>query len=137
MGAAMKITEEHFWIAGATAVLFMVSATKAWPHDVYDGVRSPTGQLCCGGDPVTGDCEGLVDEFIKVQSDGSAVVFSKRYGAWIKIAKDTITLMTIPADKGVHAGHYCGVKRQASVPTPDQPDPFFTTYCVFLSPGGV
>lgn len=133
----MRLDADDFLIAGATAVFLMLGATYARSHDIYDGVRDPRGVLCCGGDPVTGDCEGLADEFIKVQSDGSAVVFSKRYGAWIKIAKDTITWMTIPADKGVHAGHYCGVKRQASVPTPDQPDPFFTTYCVFLSPGGV
>ncbi len=117
--------------------LLLLSVTPAAAHDIYDGVRSPTGQLCCGGDPVTGDCEGLADEFIKIQPDGSAMLFSKRYGAWIKIAKDTIVWTTIPADKGVHAGHYCGVRRQAQVTTPDQPDPAFMTYCVFISPGGV
>ena len=133
----MKLTPETFWLVGATAATILAGASQARSHDIYDGVRDPRGTLCCGGDPVTGDCEGLVDEFIKVQSDGSALVFSKRYGAWIKVSKDIITWMTIPADKGVHAGHYCGKPRQAAVPTADQPDPAYQTYCVFLSPGGV
>jgi len=133
----MRRDPETFWIIGSTAVFLMLGAQYARAHDIYDGVRSPTGQLCCGGDPVTGDCEGLVDEFIKIQRDGTAVVYSKRYGAWIKVAKETITWMTIPADKGVHAGHYCGKPRTPSVPTADQIDPAFMTYCLFLSPGGV
>ena len=123
-------------------MLLVLIAGPAAAHDVYNGVRSPSGQLCCGGDPVTGDCEGLIDEFIDIQRDGSAKIFSKRYGAWIKIAKDTIVWMTIEADKGVHQGHFCGVPRakagrQLEAPTADQPDPSFITYCVFLSPGGV
>jgi len=133
----MRLDADDFLIAGATAVFLMLGATYARSHDIYDGVRDPRGVLCCGGDPVTGDCEGLADEFIKVQSDGSAVLFSKRYGAWIKVSKDIITWMTIDADKGVHQGHYCGKPRTPTVPTADQPDPAFQTYCVFLSPGGV
>ena len=133
----MRLSPEAFWIAGATAAMVIAGTTKSYPHDIYNGVRDPRGVLCCGGDPVTGDCEGLVDEFIKVQSDGSAVLFSKRYGAWIKVSKEIITWMTIPADKGVHSGHYCGKPRTPSVPTADQIDPAFMTYCLFLSPGGV
>ena len=133
----MRLTVEHFWLTASVIACVMAGATIARGHDIYNNVRDPKGTLCCGGDPVTGDCEGLVDEFIKVQPDGSAVVFSKRYGAWIKIARDMITWMTIPGDNGVHQGHYCGKPRQPSVPTEDQPDPAYYTYCTFLSPGGV
>ena len=132
----MKLDAADFYIAGATAVFVMLGAQHAVGHDIYNGVRDPRGVLCCGGDPITGDCEGLADEFIKVQSDGSAVLFSKRYGAWIKVSRDIITWMTIPGDNGVNAGHYCGKPRAPTVPTADQPDPSFNTFCVFITPYG-
>jgi len=44
-------------------------ASRALGHDIYQGVRSPAGQLCCGGDPVTGDCEGSYDFRVNARGD--------------------------------------------------------------------
>lgn len=128
------------WLAFFVAVLSAVAIAHA--HDIYGGVRDSKGTLCCGGDPMTGDCEGLTDEQIKVLPDQSAVMISKRYGKAIRVAPGMIEWNTIAADKGVHQGHFCGVPRvklgrQHEAPTAEQPDPEFITYCAFISPGGV
>jgi len=113
----------------------------AWAHDIYNGVRDHRGILCCGGDPVTGDCEKLEAEQIVMSRDGSARMFSKRYGAWITVGRDLILPTAIPGDGGA-AGHFCGMPRQkvgrmTEPLSDDQPDPKFVTYCAFVAPGGV
>jgi hypothetical protein len=123
--------------------LAFLHITPAFAHDIYGGVRDQNGvgQLCCGGDPVTGDCEGLADSQIQFLKSGGVVMFSKRYGRPVIVSKDKIEWNTIPGDKGVHAGHFCGVPREkigrTEAPTDDQPDPYMWTYCSFVSPGGV
>lgn len=111
----------------------------AYAHDVYQGVYSPSGRLCCGGDPVTGDCEGLADDDIHFNADGSVVMRTHRYGGAVIVPKSEIIWMAIPADKGVHAGHWCGKPRvQAAYPiTESDPDPQYHTFCAWISPGGV
>lgn len=118
-------------------LLWVAYVTQAHAHDVYNQLRSATGQLCCGGDPVTGDCEGIVSPHENV--DGSATFFSKRYGASVLVAKDKITWLPVPGGEDYEA-HWCGVPR-AKVPlapvNDDNPDPGFWTYCAFWAPGGV
>ena len=124
----------------AALVLVGAAVTKAVAHDIYNGVRDHRGTLCCGGDPVTGDCERLESEQIVMRRDGSARIFSKRYKAWIVVGADIILPAAVPGDAGA-AGHYCGVPREAAgrltdAPTADQPDAKFITRCTFVAPGG-
>ncbi len=108
-------------------------------HDIYNGVRDHRNVLCCGGDPVTGDCEALEAEQIVYRAGQNPRMYSKRYQAWITVSQDIVLPTAIPGDKGA-AGHYCGVPRSGALltspVTADQPDPLFWTYCAFVAPGG-
>ena len=115
-------------------VVLMVNQASA--HDVYRELRSPTGQLCCGGDPVTGDCEAVN---YQVNPDGSATFQSRRYGASVLIGASKITWLPVPGGEAFEA-HWCGVPRtkvQLAPFTDENPDPTFWTYCAFIAPGGV
>lgn len=131
----------RFYRFGFWFLLGFVVTDKAMAHDIYRGVTDPRGQLCCGGDPVTGDCESLEAEQIQFRRDGTVRMFSKRYNAWITVSRDIVIPTAIPGDKGA-AGHYCGVPREKSLRgqealSAEQPDPKFVTYCAFTAPGGV
>lgn len=118
------------------AGLFRLMGTPAAAHDVFNNLRSPTGQLCCGGDPVTGDCEALGPDDYRVGPSG-VVIHSKRYGTTVEIGPDKIVWQGVPgSDAPVH---WCGVPRTKTLvptPTPDNPDPTYYTFCAFISPGG-
>ena len=121
--------------------LLVASAVGARAHDIYNGVRDHRGTLCCGGDPVTGDCERLEAEQIVQRRDGSVRIYSKRYSAWIVVGASIVLPTSIPGDEGA-AGHYCGLPREkagrlTAPVSADQPDPKYFTRCTFLSPGGV
>jgi hypothetical protein len=127
--------------AGIGIAAFIVLLGPARGHDIYGGVRDHRGVLCCGGDPVTGDCEALEAEQIQHRPDGSVRMFSRRWGAWITVAGGTVLPTAIPGDGGA-AGHYCGrprgqVGQDGVAPTAEQPDAAFWTYCAFVAPGGV
>lgn len=95
----------------ALAALLLLAGPAA-AHDIYAPLRegmSPAGRLCCGGDPVTGDCEAVDYQMLR---SGDAVILSKRYGGKPR---------TVPVDQ----------------PPADDPDPAFTTFCIFIRPGGV
>jgi len=117
--------------AGAMALLMGLSAAHG--HDIYKGVYGSSGRLCCGGDPVTGDCEALAPEQITELPD--AFVFqSRRYNSTVLVPKSKIEYRAIPGEIPGTAGHWCGVPRIAD-PTPEQPDPAHLTYCAFVNPG--
>lgn len=113
------------WLLAAIG-LWSLMTGRAFAHDIYQGVRSPAGQLCCGGDPVTGDCEGAWD--FKVGPDGAVTFFSERYKATIVVPGEQV-IPTQLADPLNRPLHWCG-----------RPDPSersgFRTICMFLSPGG-
>jgi hypothetical protein len=122
------------------AMVVVLFSEKAAAHDIYNGVRDHRNVLCCGGDPVTGDCEALEAEQIVYRAGQNPRMYSKRYKAWITVSQGIVLPTSIPGDKGA-AGHYCGVRRSGALltmpVTEDQPDPLFHTYCAFLAPGGV
>jgi hypothetical protein len=108
-------------------ILGLGAITKAWAHDVYTQLRSPAGQLCCGGDPVTGDCEGIVNPVQR--EDGSALFYSKRYSHTVQIAAQKIVWMPVPGGEDYEA-HWCGVPRYKVYLAPinaDNPDQDFWT----------
>lgn len=123
------------WII--SLVMFIAAQAKA--HDIYNGVRDHRNVLCCGGDPVTGDCEALEAEQIVMRVGQNPRMYSKRYKAWITVSQDIVLPTAIPGDKDA-AGHYCGVRRTGALltapVTQEQPDPLFHTYCAFVAPGG-
>lgn len=135
------------------AALTAALMTAAFAHDVYMNVyehNAPKDQprkLCCGGNPETGDCEGLTyDDMQEVQ--GGVFIVSKRYKAKVFIPSHRIH-WDIPRDgySGEAADknnnfpvHWCG-KPRTSAPgwavDADNPDPSFVTFCAFIAPGGV
>ena len=137
-----KTDYEFVWILAImfAVVCFDAWLSKAYPHDIYHGVRDHRNVLCCGGDPVTGDCEALEADQIVYRVGQNPRMFSRRYQAWITVSQDIVLPTAIPGDKGA-AGHYCGVRRVGALltspTTPEQPDPMFWTYCAFVAPGGV
>jgi hypothetical protein len=107
-------------------------------HDVYTQLRSTSGQLCCGGDPVTGDCEAIGLNY-RIEPDGTAVFSSARYGATVRIGRDKITWLPVPGGEESEA-HWCGVPRYKVFLAPvndENPDNAYWTYCAFIAPGGV
>jgi hypothetical protein len=131
------------------ALLF---APAAQAHDIYKGLHEglvPEGQLCCGGDPVTGDCEAVGTAY-EVLPDGSAIFTSERYKRQVHVSKEKITWAFVPTGEFSEA-HWCGKPRQSTTsgyapgsgygmtapPDAVQPDPETWTYCAFIAPGGV
>ena len=123
--------------------------SNVYRHNRTDG---PGAQLCCGGDPVTGDCEELT--FSQVETvPGGVIITSKRYGAKVQVPSHMVE-WTIPLDMKTkepafkndpYAGHWCGKPRAsmasgygATAPADDsQPDPTYWTFCAFVKAGGV
>ncbi len=129
----------------AFALFFLVDYKQSTAHDIYSELREDgsndsgdTGQLCCTGDPKTGDCEAVSD--VKVNPDGSATLFSNRYGRNVIIASGKVTWTTIKGGEESPA-HLCGVLRfSMSSQRPINPlqiDPDVFVYCAFIKPGGV
>ena len=119
-------------IAGALALL-SVQTTSA--HDIYRDLRegySQTGPLCCGGDPVTGDCEGIGHDNYRITKEGDLILNSRRYKATVRVPADQVVWLQIP-DPLNHPVHWCGK------PLGDPADPAvdWKTFCAFVSPGGV
>jgi hypothetical protein len=119
---------------------FLGTGSRVHAHDIYSTLRdgpTGTGQLCCGGDEKTGDCEAVRYE---INVDGSAIFTSRRYGgASVLIAHDKITWLPVPGGEANEA-HWCGVPRTKVFLAPvnnENPDPTFWTYCAFIAPGGV
>jgi hypothetical protein len=116
----------------------LVAATLAAPamaHDIYSNLYSPAGKLCCGGDPVTGDCEAVT---YRMQATGDVEVQSRRYGATVLVSRDKVTWSAVPGSKD--EAHWCGKPRASGGPNwpvqSDDPDPSFHTFCAFIAPGG-
>lgn len=114
----------------------------AWPHDVFRQEKmldrntlQPTGPSCCGGEPNTGDCEHLAPDQIHIYPDGGMRIYSKRYSAWIEVARDIIQTKRIPGAPDWAAGAWCGVHYQPDDNDPLQADRNYRTYCSMLSPG--
>lgn len=112
------------------------STSKAKAHDIYTNLRAPgVGQLCCGGDPVTGDCEA-VDDY-EVHIDGSVSLSSRRYGARVLVDAGKVTWLPVPGGED-HPVHWCGKPRGSyAYDGSDQIDPAYWTFCLFVTPGGV
>lgn len=124
-------------VALAAAVL-RLACGEAGGHDVYTQLRNHVGQLCCGGDPDTGDCEPLEADQFKVLANGDVLVQSRRYNASLLVSSIKVTWL--PVAGSAAPAHWCGVPRTKVYLAPvnaENPDPGFWTYCAFIAPGGV
>lgn len=123
--------------AGPIRWLFAAALSSAAPgvgaHDIYGELRDSAGRLCCGGDPVTGDCEPVA---YVLRPDGDAEMHSSRHGAWIRVASSRITWIAL--DGSTAEAHWCGRPRRRAIRAPtisaDDPDPDFVTFCAFIAP---
>jgi hypothetical protein len=111
--------------AGMAPVMRPASA-----HDIYTALRDRTGYLCCSGD----DCEAVGSDFA-FTPDGGAMLRSRRYGQWVRIARDKISFLVVKGGEGSEA-HWCGRPRTVYERGlgSDQADDGFWTYCAFISP---
>ena len=117
------------------AVALCLAVTPAGAHDIYRDLRegySATGPLCCGGDPVTGDCEGVGHDAYRITPEGDLVLQSRRYKAAVRVPADKVVWLQIP-DPLNHPVHWCG----KPLGDPAQPDVEWQTFCAFVAPGGV
>lgn len=123
-------------------------AGPAHAHDIWTQAREfnrSSGFPCCGGDPEVGDCEGLTDDQVWEQPDGSVYIYSNRYHARIHIPASRI-MVDLPRDVTTgqaldplvrFTAHYCGKPRTALLPPePDDDDPNFHLFCFFRNGGG-
>jgi hypothetical protein len=130
---------------------WIVLTGVAQAHDIWSRAREynkPNGFPCCGGDPMTGDCEGLTAEDIWDRPDG-VEIYSHRYGARIFIPSHRI-MVDVPRDVNTkepldeltrYEAHYCGKSRfsngsQIYAVTPDDPDPNYHLFCFFRNASG-
>jgi hypothetical protein len=119
-------------IAAALALACLWAPAKA--HDIYHGLREghrPTGPLCCGGDPITGDCESFKpDEFAQTRR-GDLIFMSRRYGVMVRVPAERVVDLPVPNTEGFTA-HWCGK------PLGDKNDPMteWRTFCAFVDGGG-
>lgn len=117
---------------------------SAFAHDVFLSERQlnqstlqATGPSCCGGQPNTGDCEHLAPDQMRIHPDGSMSIYSKRYNAWVEIARNIIQTKRIAGAPDWAAGAWCGVPYPPDTGDPFQADGKYRTYCAMLSPGDV
>jgi len=68
---------------------------------------SATGPLCCGGDLVTGDCEGIGHDEYKITAEGDLILYSKRYKATVRVPAERVVWLQIP-DPLNRPVHWCG-----------------------------
>lgn len=104
-------------------------------HDIYSGLRSKGGMLCCGGD----DCAAT-----EYRESGQRFEFLTREGRWVEIPEGRIIFLPIPGDdssenKG-NRGHLCyraatDFDRQG----PGAINVFdgLYLYCAFIPPGSI
>jgi hypothetical protein len=129
----------------AFAFLFLSGYQPSIAHDIYEGLKEDgsiqsgnSAQVCCSGDPVTGDCEAISE--VRVNPDGSAVLYSNRYRRRVIVASEKVTWMAVKGGEESPA-HLCGVLRftmSSEKPTNAlQIDPDVFVYCAFVKPGGV
>jgi hypothetical protein len=130
-------------IFGYLLALALVIAyiTGAQSHDIYSGLRDTsvrgTGQLCCGGDPVNGDCEAIGENYVLLEN-GNYRFRSARYEVEVEVAYDKIVWASVPGGE-VFSAHWCGVPRSKVYLAPvtkENPDPNYWTYCAFIDGGG-
>jgi hypothetical protein len=122
-------------VKAAALAAAMAWAAPVQAHDIYTGLREghrPTGPLCCGGDPITGDCEGFHEGEYEVTPDGGLILFSDRYKATVRVPADRVVDLPV-ADPEGRPVHWCGkpVDRDSDPARRD-----WITFCAFRYTGG-
>lgn len=119
------------------AAVLCASVSVSQGHDIFNGLYSDKhGRSCCGGDPQTGDCEQISFEDVYVRPDGSATVYSHRYGRSVELSRNIIEWKALPGQSANTQAAWCGKPRAETKPDEIQADPWFDTYCAFITPGG-
>ena len=141
-----------FAVLGLSLAFLRLMSGPAESHDIWTKAREynkPAGFPCCGGDPLTGDCEGLTADQVWDQPNGDVRIYSGRYKAYITIPASRV-MPDLPRyvdgeNKGQsldplvqYEAHWCGKPRGTAYQdvTPDNSDPAYWTYCFFRNSGG-
>ena len=127
---------------GLAISLFAIGGGDVAAHDIYSGVHGKTGQLCCGGDPVTGDCAPTQWAL----RDGRYFLRS-REGHWIEIPAERIDFLPVPGDEKYdeipHLAHLC-YREARETDSALNGERLFSgegqtifLYCAFIKPGSL
>jgi hypothetical protein len=116
------------------ATLFVAACGASEAHDIYSGVRSKSGMLCCGGN----DCAAT-----SYREQGGRFAFLTREQEWIEIPQERIIFLPIPGDppsNDSHRAHLCyrsatDFDRQGPSSTNVFDDIYL--YCAFIPPGSI
>ncbi len=117
---------------GGAVVAASYSAVSA--HDIYTGLRSKTGNLCCGGD----DCAATT-----YRERAGNFEFLTREQQWIAIPEERIIFLPIPGDPPSNDGHHAHLCYRSATDY-DRTGPYATNvfdsiylFCAFIPPGSI
>ena len=136
---AWPLVLAYLVVAGAL-IAFMLRADAHAPYDGFYSGRAPgLGRWCCNGnlEGTAGDCSPAD---YTMNRDGSAFFRPRQHpGKAILVPAHRILWMRLPdPEASKFEAHWCGVPRAEGVlPTDDDPDPAFVTFCAAIAPGGV
>jgi hypothetical protein len=118
-------------VGGALAVSLCGEAAA---HDIYTGVRSKAGALCCGGN----DCAAT-----SYREQGGRFEFLTREQQWIEIPVERIIFLPIPGDPPTNDSHHAHLCYRSATDF-DREGPASTNvfdgiflYCAFIPPGSI
>lgn len=122
-------------VAYAIVLALAMGTEPATAHDIYSGLHSKTGMLCCGGD----DCAATI-----YRERGGEFEFLTRDQEWVGIPADRIIFLPIPGDPPSdesHRGHLCyrpatDFDRESPSSSPNVFDAIYL-YCAFIQPGAI
>lgn len=118
----------------ALTVLFLLFVQSTSPHDIYTGLRSKSGMLCCGGN----DCSTTT-----YRERGGEFEFLTKEGEWVEIPQDRIQFLPIPGDPPSGESHLAHLYYRAanefdkSGPTSVNVMGSIYLYCAFIPPGAI
>lgn len=109
-------------------------ARQASAHDIYTGLRSKQGLLCCGGN----DCAATT-----YRESGGTFEFLTREQEWIGIPEERIQFLPIPGDAASndsHRAHMCyraATEFDRNGPSAANVFGDIYLYCAFIPPGSI
>jgi hypothetical protein len=88
-------------LIAVTACALLVAPSPVESHDIYSGIYSKQGVLCCD----ESDC---VPAPFRVTPDGVQMLVR---GVWISVPRWYIQYRVLPGDTTPHRSHWCGALR--------------------------
>ena len=121
----------------AILIAFAAGTKQAHSHDIYTGVHGKDNQLCCGGDPVTGDCRETTYRMSK-----GHYLFMKRDGTEVDVPESMITFLPVPGEdtSKTNGAHLCYRQKMDTDVLSQRSDHIIGDiflYCAFINPGSI